>query len=73
MLNNEIIRWTSEGLDDGAENLLIIKNTTRDYYYPCWVMPHEDIDEVKRSFQGENVIVDVVSLSLMRQLFIGAV
>lgn len=72
MLNNEIIRWTSEGLDDGADNLLIIKNTTKDYYYPCWVMPHEDIDQVKDSFRGDQVIVDVVSLSLMRTLFIGA-
>lgn len=70
ILNNDIIRWTGEGLEEGADILLIIKDTAKDYHYPYWVMPGENVEEAKKNFTEPREVVDVVSLSLMRELFI---
>ena len=70
ILNSDIIRWTGEGLEDGADILLIIKDTAKDCHYPYWVMPGESIEEARKNFMEPKEVVDIVSLSLMRELFI---
>ena len=68
-LNEDIVFWTLEGIDKGAQELLIVKDKVNKRYRPQWIMPGESIEATKERLSEDAEIEDGINLILAKDYF----
>jgi hypothetical protein len=68
--DNQIVKWTNEGVNKGATAFFIIHDDVKKKIYPYWVMPGETLEEARGRFCHEKKIVDAVSTELVDKYYL---
>ena len=67
--HEDIIKWTLEGIDRGASDMLIVQNIFHKGYVPRWVMPGESIETMRSRLTDDEIIEDGINLVIARDYF----
>lgn len=65
-LKSEIAEWFLGGLEKGATHMIVVVDTFDHEDYPVYVMPEENVREIAKNYDGENMqrIMEVYDLGM---------
>ena len=62
----DIYRWLEKANFDGCTHVIVVCDTYDHSYYPVYVTEDEDVREVEKKYQGQNMqqVMEVYSFSM---------
>lgn len=67
--NEDVLIWTLEGVDKGAEYLLIVKDSLCTTYSPIYVMPGESLERKRKIMSRNKFIEDGINIYYAKEYF----
>lgn len=67
--NEDVLIWTLEGVDKGAQYLLIVKDLFSNTYNPIWVMPNESLERKRNLMSKKKFIDDGINIFYAKEYF----
>lgn len=67
--NEDVLNWTLEGVDKGAEYLLVVKDLIANTYTPVWIMPGESLENKRKMMAKKKFIEDGINISYAKIYF----